>query len=198
MKHILIDHDGELVCPVCGSKQFSNRRTRGAKLAAGLTVGVAALAAPKRLQCLGCREYLKSPPLPMLGAGSPASIQGEVILLVSSTQSFGSGFVLNDAFRLAKIKLPSEDKLRIVEAIKAGKVVALPPVSAAAARLLMQRFEKAPIKVEIQQSDVDRGSEPSLGDRVDVVTQLERLASLRDKGFLTDAEFTAQKVALLK
>ncbi len=59
MKQMRIDPDGTLHCPVCNSSQFAFKRTGKAKLMAGVTVGVGALAAPKRAHCLGCGTDLK-------------------------------------------------------------------------------------------------------------------------------------------
>jgi DNA-directed RNA polymerase subunit RPC12/RpoP len=57
VKDILVDSDGEFRCPKCGGKQFERKRTGKAKLMAGVTVGVGALAVPKRMRCLVCGEY---------------------------------------------------------------------------------------------------------------------------------------------
>lgn len=67
VKNVLINADGGLVCPGCGARQqFSYRRTAAGKVAMGVTAGVlGALALPKRLQCIGCQEYLKSSPRPV-------------------------------------------------------------------------------------------------------------------------------------
>ncbi|GAB40968.1 hypothetical protein [Gordonia sputi] len=67
MKDIQVDADGNFRCWSCGGRNFSEKRTRRAKiigLTAGVaTVGVAGAAAPlvakKRLYCQGCGEYSK-------------------------------------------------------------------------------------------------------------------------------------------
>jgi hypothetical protein len=50
---------GVLTCPRCGGAGFQAKRSRGAKLALGVTVGVGALLAPKtRVKCTTCgTEY---------------------------------------------------------------------------------------------------------------------------------------------
>lgn len=52
---------GVLTCPKCGGAQFKAKRSRGAKIALGATVGVGALLAKKtRVKCETCgTEYLR-------------------------------------------------------------------------------------------------------------------------------------------
>ncbi len=60
MKKTVIDDDGDVRCPKCGARNsFTSKRTAKAKWAAGLTMGVGALAMPKRLKCNGCGANLK-------------------------------------------------------------------------------------------------------------------------------------------
>ncbi len=194
MRNILINRAGELLCPACGSKEFSNRRTRGAKLLGGVAVGVGALAAPKRLQCLGCREYFKSPPLPVEGEWNE-----DVVLLVSSQKSFGSGVVLDNALRKAGVSLPPQEKKSIQDTAKSGGVAALPPMSATAANTVREQLKSPPFHVEVQRPSLpeDIDSESAGQEPMDVVTQLERLSALFEKGLLTQEEFESQKSKLL-
>ncbi|MGZ4560255.1 MAG: hypothetical protein ACXVXJ_04670 [Mycobacteriaceae bacterium] len=60
MKSVEVTEDGDVRCPHCGARnQFTAKRTGKAKLVGGLTLGVGALAAPKRLKCHGCGYNLK-------------------------------------------------------------------------------------------------------------------------------------------
>jgi phage FluMu protein Com len=60
MKTTVVDGDGNVACPHCGARNsFTVKRTGKAKLMGGLTVGLGALAAPKRLKCNGCGKNLK-------------------------------------------------------------------------------------------------------------------------------------------
>ncbi len=57
MKSTEIDENGDVRCPKCGARNsFTAKRTGKAKL---MTLGVAMLAAPKRLKCNGCGANLK-------------------------------------------------------------------------------------------------------------------------------------------
>jgi len=60
MRTTTVDRDGTVRCPGCGGSSFAMKRTAGAKVGLGLTVGVGALLAPKRTHCLGCGEDLRS------------------------------------------------------------------------------------------------------------------------------------------
>lgn len=59
MKETQVDAEGNVRCPVCGATDFSDKRTGKAKLVGVATVGVGALAMPKRLKCRGCGTNLK-------------------------------------------------------------------------------------------------------------------------------------------
>lgn len=60
MKRTVVDESGDVRCPKCGAKNsFTVKRTGKAKWAAGVTLGAAALAMPKRLKCNGCGTNLK-------------------------------------------------------------------------------------------------------------------------------------------
>ncbi len=52
---------GVLACPVCGGTTFKAKRSAGAKVGLGLTIGLGALLAPKtRVRCETCgTEYLR-------------------------------------------------------------------------------------------------------------------------------------------
>jgi len=52
---------GILACPVCGGMSFKAKRSAGAKVGLGLTLGLGALLAPKtRVRCETCgTEYLR-------------------------------------------------------------------------------------------------------------------------------------------
>ncbi len=51
MKKTIVDEQGDVRCPNCGARNsFTVKRTGKAKWAVGVTAGVAALAAPKRLK----------------------------------------------------------------------------------------------------------------------------------------------------
>ncbi len=55
-----VDAEGNVVCPKCRAKNaFVVKRTGKAKVMMGVTVGLGALAAPKRLRCMGCGSHLK-------------------------------------------------------------------------------------------------------------------------------------------
>lgn len=67
MKSTIVTGDGQVRCPECGAvNSFTSKRTGKAKWAAGVTLGVGALAMPKRLKCNGCGTNLKrgEPPAP--------------------------------------------------------------------------------------------------------------------------------------
>lgn len=60
MKRTKVDENGDVRCPKCGARNsFTVKRTAKAKWTAGVTMGVSALAAPKRLKCNGCGANLK-------------------------------------------------------------------------------------------------------------------------------------------
>lgn len=60
MKKTVVDEEGDVRCPKCGARNsFTVKRTGKAKWGVGLTLGVGALAAPKRLKCNGCGANLK-------------------------------------------------------------------------------------------------------------------------------------------
>lgn len=60
MKSTQVDENGDVRCPKCGAKNsFALKRTGKAKLVGVATVGVGALAMPKRAKCLGCGTNLK-------------------------------------------------------------------------------------------------------------------------------------------
>jgi DNA-directed RNA polymerase subunit RPC12/RpoP len=61
MKTTQVDPEtGDVRCPHCGARNsFTAKRTGKAKLTAGVTLGVGALAMPKRLKCNGCGANLK-------------------------------------------------------------------------------------------------------------------------------------------
>lgn len=52
---------GVLTCPFCGGTQFAAKRSAGAKVGLGLTIGLGALLAPKtRVKCITCgKEFLR-------------------------------------------------------------------------------------------------------------------------------------------
>jgi len=59
MRATYVDAEGNVCCPVCGAKNsFTVKRTTKAKWTAMLTIGVGALAMPKRLNCNGCGTNL--------------------------------------------------------------------------------------------------------------------------------------------
>lgn len=216
MKNVWINLDGDLVCPDCGTKQFSNRRTRGAKLAMGVSVGVGALAAPKRLQCLGCREYFKSPAVPVPLDTSPTAVQverppsggprtfgprlqaGETKVVVTDSEWDGSSAV--SMLKAAHPGLTVDAYTRMRGDIARGRceVAAL---DAASAELLAGRLRENGFTV-IVESDVP-DAEPAeqaattSPPAIDIVDQLSRLADLRDRGVLNEEEFAAQKDKIL-
>jgi hypothetical protein len=60
MKATVVDTDGSVRCPKCGAvNSFTSKRTGKAKLFGVVTVGVGAVAMPKRLKCNGCGTNLK-------------------------------------------------------------------------------------------------------------------------------------------
>lgn len=60
MKKTVVDAEGNVVCPKCGAKNsFHMKRTGKAKIIGVATVGVGALAMPKRAKCMGCGTNLK-------------------------------------------------------------------------------------------------------------------------------------------
>lgn len=204
MEHIRIDAAGELYCPKCGARQFSNRRTRGAKLAMGVTAGVGALAAPKRMQCLGCREYLKGPPMkdpavlaaeaaaprPPI-AGSDVLDSGDVPVIITGCEWDGPAMV--SMLNAARPGLPPAERKSIQERLRRGEEVELARLSPSAAARMVERlksngFTTLPLQVE--------AASPSGGP--DLVSQLTGLAELRDRGILTDEEFDSQKARLLR
>jgi len=60
MEKTRIERDGTVRCPKCGATSFTSQRSKKAKIAGGLTVGLGALVAPKRLRCNGCGTSLKT------------------------------------------------------------------------------------------------------------------------------------------
>lgn len=81
MKSTVVDSDGTVRCPVCRATQFAVKRTAKAKVLGGLTVGIGALAAPKRAHCMGCGEDLKM-------AATPPSA---ALSMPTADQAVGSG-----------------------------------------------------------------------------------------------------------
>ncbi len=61
MKRGVLDEDGAVRCPKCRSTSFRTKRSFKAKAALIPTVGVGALAAPKRIKCLACGELFNEP-----------------------------------------------------------------------------------------------------------------------------------------
>lgn len=60
MKSTYVDAEGNVRCPVCNAaNSFTSKRTGKAKAIGVVTVGVGAVAAPKRLKCNGCGANLK-------------------------------------------------------------------------------------------------------------------------------------------
>jgi uncharacterized OB-fold protein len=60
MKKTQVDEDGNVTCPKCGAKnQFAIKRTGKGKLIGVATLGVGAVAMPKRAKCMGCGTNLK-------------------------------------------------------------------------------------------------------------------------------------------
>lgn len=53
MKKTQVDVSGDVRCPKCGAKSFSEKRTVKGKLMGGFL-------APKRLKCQGCGTMLKA------------------------------------------------------------------------------------------------------------------------------------------
>ena len=68
----------------------------------------------------------------------------------------------------------------------------IPPEAAAIVEQLTEMFPEATVTVN-EPVEVDLGGRPS-DDRI---SQLERLAKLRDQGALTDSEFQAEKARIL-
>lgn len=60
MKSTIVDSQGNVHCPKCGSTQFTSKRTGKAKWGGVITLGVGVAAMPKRLKCQGCGENLKT------------------------------------------------------------------------------------------------------------------------------------------
>lgn len=53
MKSTQVTPDGDVVCPKCGAKSFTQKRSAKGKIMGGV------LLAPKRLKCNGCGTMLK-------------------------------------------------------------------------------------------------------------------------------------------
>ena len=203
MKNVLVNADGDLLCPACGAKQqFSYRRTRGAKLAAGITVGVGMLAAPKRLQCLGCKEYLKTPAI-STEASAPVysstgqSVRQQLNLPVGEVQVFVTDCEWDGPARVKMLQaarpgLTASGYQRILDDLLAKRPAHVASLTAAGAATLKAQLEDSGFTVAV---DGLHNAEPAAA--VDVVGQLERLADLHERGVLSDEEFTAQKTKLL-
>ena len=73
MKSTVVGSDGSVRCPRCGAvNSFTAKRTGRAKLFGVATVGIGALAMPKRLKCNGCGTNLKrTNPLPAAATSKP-------------------------------------------------------------------------------------------------------------------------------
>lgn len=203
MQNVRINADGELYCPSCGARQFSNRRTRAAKLAAGATVGIGALAAPKRLQCLGCREYLKGPPIPdpepepdgppsvpHRRPAGPAMEQGDVPVVVTDCEWTGPSMLAMLA--AAAPALDEARRLEVQQQLRRREPAEVARLTHGAAPALVQRLIANGFSVRPLQEPPAAAPAP-----VDIVEQLTRLAALRDQGILTEEEFLQQKAKLL-
>lgn len=77
MKSTIVEPDGTVRCPVCKGTSFTLKRTAKAKVLGVATIGVGALAMPKRVYCMGCGANLKpgSPPATKPAAAAPARPQ---------------------------------------------------------------------------------------------------------------------------
>lgn len=218
MKNIGINAEGELVCPECMSKNLSNRRTRSAKLLAGASVGVGALAAPKRLQCLACREYFKSPAVPLKGAAPtrsvPSAAPSSALAVAPSFNGptatirtkppegkIGTFTQVSNALSRHGITISPEFEAHIRGALPAGQWATLPPVPTTLAVDVISTLENVGLLVEIDDESVVAEAQPepeaAAAPAVSLADELTKLAALRDQGILTDDEFAAQKAKLL-
>lgn len=213
MRSILINPEGELVCPACGSKTFSNRRTGRAKLGIGvagvLTAGVvgvaAAAAAPKRMQCLGCREYLTGPPVP-----TPAPVvqqhtqqvdlhalrltTGATRVVVTDSDHDGLGVVT--MLKAAFPGLTVVEYAAMREPIRKGRLE-LASLSDDEAERLVVRLQEHGFRAHVERDDHPEALVHEPDSATPVLDQLERLAALLDRGVLSPEEFAAQKGRLL-
>jgi ribosomal protein S27E len=96
MKSTVVDEDGTVRCPVCGAvNSFMQKRTGKAKIIGVATVGVGAVAMPKRLKCNGCGTNLKR--------GDPPKMSGAARLKESRESLAATRISASEAktFRLA-------------------------------------------------------------------------------------------------
>lgn len=216
VQNIWIDASGELLCPTCGSRNLSYRRTRRAKLTGVVTVGVGVVALPKRIQCIACREYFKSPavPAPQVPAAEAPHVtntapavtlqalnmdEGDIEVYIDDGEWIGAARL--SMLRSARPGLTSQQYAQITNLMLERKPAPVGRLTAEGATALVARLEEHGFTAhaegpEPSSQEISAGSAPA--EPVDdVVSQLERLASLRDRGVLTDDEFAQQKAKLL-
>lgn len=205
MKNIWMDDDGELVCPACGSRNLSYRRTRAAKLGGYLTVGVGVVAMPKRIQCIACREYFKSPAIarPRVAAPTATAVtapgnlsslgmeEGNVAVWIDDCEWMGATRL--NMLRTARPGLTADAYARIQLEMLEKKPVQVALLNQESADLLVKRLQEHGFTARAEASSSQNGRSAA-----DVLAQLERLGDLRDRGVLTDEEFAVQKARLLE
>lgn len=168
MRDVLMNADGELVCPHCGAKQqFSYRRTAVGKVAMGVSVGlVGALALPKRLQCLGCQEYLRSRPQPVPGDPAPGAIAhvprgdaafslptGPVQVLVTDCEWTGQARVT--MLKAARPGLRDHAYERMAAQIRKGEPAPVAAVTSEGAQVLAARLVENGFSVAVLEPEAD-------------------------------------------
>lgn len=204
MQNILINEQGALVCPACGAvDNFDNRRRGLSKLAVAPTGALSVLVLPKRMQCLGCRTYLKGPPLRTTSAPrAPApmrvkTVEGGIPIIL--TGSDASGRDIDEKLKSCLVGLTvgalTEARTRLMTG-KPYEVVRCAPehATSVAQHLRNNGFSVAPLSDD--EPPLKSGLLTS-GGSDDVLERLERLAALRERGMLSEDEFEAQKARLL-
>lgn len=197
MKSTVVDEYGDVVCPYCGAKNsFTSKRSGKAKVGLGLTVGVGALLAPKRLQCQGCGKYLKTagsrPKGPARARAKPVTSGGTTVMLTSAgpkkiqvikvVREY-TGLGLKEAKSIVDA---AGTKQAVVGAFGGEDAAVIAAALTAAGAVAQLNHPLAGAQAETRTMSL----EPEAGG---VVGDLERLAALHASGALTDEEFAAAK-----
>jgi large subunit ribosomal protein L7/L12 len=206
MKSTVIDADGNVTCPNCGAKNnFTSKRSGKAKGWGIATIGVFAVAMPKRLQCQGCGTYLKTGGM---AARSTTSTR--------AASAAGARTARTDGFAV-ELRVPGQKKITVIKEVRAvtslGLADAKGLVDGAAhrptvlaylpedqAHALVARLSQAgATAVVIPPKRIDAAPEatPERVTTIDIPEQIRKLGELHTAGILTADEFQTKKSELL-